>query len=108
MHLDIVRRVCMPEGRDLCSGPQHHFAVNLLAYYATAIVLLVSSGSLPTDNLGATFAGGHTRSHCLLQLLLMVHRRCNGCWLAATGGRVHATEGAFHLDHAGWVLTCRL
>ena len=40
MHLDIVRRVCMPEGRDLRSRPEHHFAVNLLAYYAAAIVLL--------------------------------------------------------------------
>ena len=95
----------MPEGRDLRSRSQHHFAVNLLAYYAAAIVLLVSSGSLPTDSLWATFARGHTRSHCLLKLLLMVHRRCNGRLLATTGGRVHATEVTFHLDHAGWVLT---
>ena len=108
MHLDVVRRVRMPQGRDLGARPQHHFAVNLLPYYATAIVLLVSSGSLPGDSLAATFSGRYTGSHCLLQLLLMVHRSCNGCWLAATGGRVHSTEGTFHLDHAGRVLTCRL
>ena len=109
MHLDVVRRVRMPQGRDLGARPQHHFAVNLLPYYAAAIVLLVSSGSLASDSLAGTFAGGYTGSHCLLQVLLMVHRSCNGCWLAATGGGVNSTtEGAFHLDHAGRVLTCRL